>query len=93
MTGHEVRRISAMAVMRRPMRPLRRSVGRDTAGETMARDPHAALVALNRFGYGARGGGTGDLLSAASDPRGFVKADLARPAGALLELPGLAPTP
>ncbi len=59
----------------------------------MARDSKAALVALNRFGYGARGGAAGDLLSAASDPRGFVKADLARPAGALLELPGLDTTP
>jgi uncharacterized protein (DUF1800 family) len=59
----------------------------------MARDPRAALVALNRFGYGARGAAAGDLLNAASDPRGFVKADLERPAGALLEHSGLASTP
>ncbi|MGY3448005.1 DUF1800 domain-containing protein [Bradyrhizobium sp. USDA 4353] len=59
----------------------------------MARDPQAALVALNRFGFGARGGASGDLLNAASDPRGFVKAELLRPNGALLEVPGLQPTP
>ena len=59
----------------------------------MARDSHAALVALNRFGFGARGGASGDLVNAASDPRGFVKAELARPNGALLELPGLSSTP
>ena len=59
----------------------------------MARDSKAALVALNRFGFGARGGASGDFVNAASDPRGFVKAELARPNGALLELPGLASTP
>jgi len=59
----------------------------------MARDSQAALVALNRFGFGARGGASGDFINAASDPRGFVKAELSRPNGALLELPGLAPTP
>jgi uncharacterized protein (DUF1800 family) len=59
----------------------------------MARDSQAALVALNRFGLGARGGASGDFLNAASDPRGFVKADLSRGNGALLELPGLQPTP
>ncbi|UFZ03628.1 DUF1800 family protein [Bradyrhizobium ontarionense] len=59
----------------------------------MARDPLAALVALNRFGFGARGGASGDLVNAASDPRGFVKAELGRPNGALLEVPGLQPTP
>ena len=59
----------------------------------MARDSQAALVALNRFGFGARGGASGDFINAASDPRGFVKAELARPNGALLELPGLASTP
>ena len=37
----------------------------------MARDSQAALVALNRFGLGARGGASGDFLNAASDPRGF----------------------
>jgi len=59
----------------------------------MARDSQAALVALNRFGFGARGGASGDFVNAASDPRGFVKAEFARPNGALLELPGLASTP
>src|SRR5260221_8438514 len=59
----------------------------------MARDSHPALVALNRFGFGARGGASGDLVNAASDPRGFVKAELARPNGGLLEVPGLLSTP
>ncbi|MGY3033436.1 uncharacterized protein (DUF1800 family) [Bradyrhizobium sp. USDA 4354] len=59
----------------------------------MARDSQAALVALNRFGLGARGGASGDLINAASDPRGFVKAELARPNGVLLEAPGLQSTP
>ena len=59
----------------------------------MARDPQGALVALNRFGFGARGGAAGDLVTAASDPRGFVLADLGRPNGALLELPSLESTP
>ncbi|MGY4500846.1 uncharacterized protein (DUF1800 family) [Bradyrhizobium sp. GM24.11] len=59
----------------------------------MARDSQAALVALNRFGFGARGGASGDLINAASDPCGFVKAELARPLGALLEAPGLQSTP
>jgi len=59
----------------------------------MARDPQAALVALNRFGFGARGGAYGDFVNAASDPRGFVKAELSRPSGALLEVPGLRSTP
>ena len=59
----------------------------------MARDSQAALVALNRFGFGPRGGASGDLINAASDPRGFVKAELARPSGVLLEAPGLQSTP
>lgn len=59
----------------------------------MARDSQNALVALNRFGFGARGGASGDFVNAASDPRGFVKGELARPNGALLELPGLQSTP
>jgi uncharacterized protein (DUF1800 family) len=59
----------------------------------MARDSQAALVALNRFGLGARGGASGDFVNAASDPRGFVKAELSRPSGALLEAPGLQSTP
>jgi uncharacterized protein (DUF1800 family) len=59
----------------------------------MARDSLTALVALNRFGFGARGGASGDFVNAASDPRGFVRAELNRPNGALLEVPGLQPTP
>ena len=58
----------------------------------MARDPQGALVALNRFGYGARGGAAGDIANASADPRGFVKAELMRPTGALLAVPGLLPT-
>ncbi len=59
----------------------------------MARDPQMTLLALNRFGFGARGGAAGDLANAASDPRGFVKADLRSPDGVLLALPGLQRTP
>ena len=59
----------------------------------MARDSQAALVALNRFGLGARGGASGDFVNAASDPRGFVKAELGSPSGVLLEVPGLLSTP
>lgn len=59
----------------------------------MSRDSQAALVALNRFGLGARGGASGDFVNAASDPRGFVKAELGRPNGVLLEMPGLQSTP
>src|SRR6202012_606973 len=59
----------------------------------MARDSQAALIALNRFGLGARGGASGDFVNAASDPRGFVKAELARPDGVLLQVPGLQSTP
>jgi len=59
----------------------------------MARDSQAALVALNRFGLGARGGASGDFINAASDPRGFVKAELGHPNGVLLEVPGLLSTP
>src|ERR1700721_1377869 len=65
----------------------------DPRGNPMARDSQAALVALNRFGLGARGGGSGDFVNAASDPRGFVKAELGRPTGVLLEMPGLLSTP
>src|SRR4051794_21057469 len=61
-------------------------------GKPMARDSQAALVALNRFGLGARGGASGDFVNAASDPRGFVKAELGRPNGVLLEVPGLLST-
>jgi uncharacterized protein (DUF1800 family) len=59
----------------------------------MARDSQAALMALNRFGFGARGGASGDLFNAASDPRGFVRAELNRPNAVRLELPGLQTTP
>ena len=59
----------------------------------MARDSRNALVALNRFGFGARGGASGDFVNAASDPRGFVKTDLARSSAVLLEVPGLQSTP
>src|SRR5580704_2180587 len=44
-------------------------------------NPDAALIALNRFGLGAR---PGDLDKAASDPRGFLKADLRNPDVALI---------
>jgi uncharacterized protein (DUF1800 family) len=66
---------------------------RNVKGNPMARDSQAALVALNRFGLGARGGASGDFVNAASDPRGFVKAELSRPNGVLLEVPGLLSTP
>jgi uncharacterized protein (DUF1800 family) len=72
---------------------MMRNIGAATLkGNPMARDSQAALVALNRFGFGARGGASGDFTNAASDPRGFVKAELNRPNGALLEAPGLQPT-
>ncbi|KIZ44955.1 MULTISPECIES: DUF1800 family protein [Rhodopseudomonas] len=58
----------------------------------MARDWQGGLTALNRFGFGARGGSSGDLIHAASDPRGFVLAELNRPDAALLEGPGLLST-
>ncbi|TBW40341.1 DUF1800 family protein [Siculibacillus lacustris] len=52
-------------------------------------DARAALIALNRFGYGAR---PGDLAAAASDPRGFLAEELARPGIARIDadLPGSA---
>jgi uncharacterized protein (DUF1800 family) len=59
----------------------------------MARDSQAALVALNRFGFGARGVPANDLADAASDPRGFVKSELSRPDRVLLEMPDLRSTP
>ena len=58
----------------------------------MARDSQAALVALHRFGLGARGGAADDFVNAVFDPRGFVKSELNRPSGARLELPGLSST-
>ena len=59
----------------------------------MARDPQTALVALHRFGLGARGGASGDFSNAIADPRGFVKSELSRPNGVLLEMPSLQSTP
>ena len=50
----------------------------------IATDTKTALVALNRFGFGARGGSS-DLARAATDPRGFLKAELQQPAVAKLE--------
>ena len=57
----------------------------------MPADPRAGLTALNRFGFGARG--DGDLAAAASDPRGFLDAELRQPGIALLDGPGLGQTP
>src|SRR4051812_39397389 len=73
-----------------PRQPVYRA---DLKGNPMARDSQAALVAINRFGFGARGGASGDFVNAASDARGFVKAELNRPNGVLLEVPGLLSTP
>src|SRR5256885_1749805 len=39
------------------------------------------------------GAAAGDFVNAASDPRGFVKAELNHPNGGLLEVPGLSSTP
>ena len=56
-------------------------------------DQKAAFVAFNRFSFGARGGAyAGDLARAASDPRGFLKAELMQPAIAHLDTPGLPQT-
>ena len=55
----------------------------------MALSPNsAAWVALNRFAYGARGGGL-DVARAASDPRGFLKAELQQPAILVVQSPSL----
>lgn len=51
-------------------------------------DRKPALLALSRFGYGARGG-SNDLVRIASDPRGLLRAELSRPAAARLDPPGL----
>jgi uncharacterized protein (DUF1800 family) len=48
----------------------------------MAAIANLGLIALTRFGYGPRG--DGDVAIAASDPRGFLKAELAQPGIALL---------
>jgi len=56
-------------------------------------DHKAAFVAFNRFSFGARGAAyAGDLARAASDPRGFLKAELLRPEIAHLDTPGLPQT-
>ena len=56
-------------------------------------DHKAAFVAFNRFSFGARGGAyAGDLARAASDPRGFLKAELLQPEIAHLDTPGLPQT-
>jgi uncharacterized protein (DUF1800 family) len=56
-------------------------------------DHKAALVAFNRFSFGARGGAyAGDLARAASDPRGFLRAELLQPAIARLDAPALPQT-
>ncbi len=56
----------------------------------MALETNLGLIALNRFGYGPRG--DGDVAIAASDPRGFLKAELAEPGIALLSGPTLPTT-
>jgi uncharacterized protein (DUF1800 family) len=56
-------------------------------------DPKGALVALNRFAFGARGGANAaDLVRAASDPRGFLKAELLQPEIARLDVSALPDT-
>lgn len=52
-------------------------------------DVGKGLTAAHRFGLGPRGGNSGDLLSASSDPLGFIKAEIARPQVAVLQGPGL----
>ncbi len=56
----------------------------------VAFETNLGLIALNRFGYGPRG--DGDVAIAASDPRGFLKAELAEPGIALLSGPALPTT-
>jgi uncharacterized protein (DUF1800 family) len=56
----------------------------------MAQTANLGLIALTRFGYGPRG--DGDVAIAASDPRGFLKAELAQPGIALLSGPALPST-
>ncbi len=48
------------------------------------------LIALARFGFGPRG--DGDAAVAATDPRGFLEAELSQPGIALLSGPMLPPT-
>src|SRR4051794_8825147 len=56
----------------------------------MATDFQAGFIALNRFGLGSRR--DGDFAAAASDPRGFLEAELATPGMTLLEGPELPQT-
>ncbi|MBE7219857.1 MAG: DUF1800 family protein, partial [Caulobacteraceae bacterium] len=56
----------------------------------MANEARLGLLALTRFGCGPRG--DGDTRIAASDPRGFLAAELAEPGIALLEGSGLPTT-
>lgn len=58
----------------------------------MALPPDVKLgyLALSRFGYGSRG--DDDLATAASDPRGFLKAEVNQPGIGLLEGPELHPS-
>ena len=56
-------------------------------------DHKAAFVAFSRFSFGARGGAyAGDLARVASDPRGFLRAELLQPAIARLDAPTLPQT-
>lgn len=54
--------------------------------------PHPALVALNRFGYGAQAHASVSLKQIAADPRGFVLQDIARPGAGLMARAGLPST-
>src|SRR5436305_3221933 len=56
----------------------------------MATDFQAGFIALNRFGLGSRR--DGDFAAAASEPRGFLEAELATPCMTLLEGPELPQT-
>ncbi len=56
----------------------------------MVRTGNIGLLALTRFGTGARG--DGDVAIAASDPRGLLRAELAQPGIALLSGPALPST-
>lgn len=52
-------------------------------------DPRGALVALDRFGLGAK---PGDLAAAAADPRGFLLEEMRRPNVGRLESASLVPS-
>jgi uncharacterized protein (DUF1800 family) len=55
----------------------------------MANDQYGALIALNRFGLGAR---PGDRAQAAADPRGFVRQELEKKNIGLIDDPALSAT-